>query len=99
MTWLNSTRPLLVLIYDSMINDLRFQLKRMCKFLVRSCDESLLDCIMAHRDGVDRRPHQKHNYSKILTPKHHRIAEEYQKEVLARLREVFPDLKIGNFTA
>ena len=99
MTWLKLKRPLLVLIYDSMINDLRSQLKRMCKFLVGSCDKSLLDCIMGNRDGVDGRYHIEHDYSKIFTPKHHHIAEEYQKEVLAKLREVFPDLKIGNFTA
>ena len=99
MTWLKSTRPILVLLYDKMIFDLRSQLKRMCKFLVRSCDEALLDCIMAHRDGVEPRYHQKHNYSRIFIEEHHKMAEKYKQDIFSRLKELFPQIELGTLLA
>ena len=99
MTWLKSTRPLLVLLYDKMIFDLRSQLKRMCKFLEASCDEALLDCIIAHRDGVEPRYRQKHDYSRLFTEEHHEMAEKYEQDIFSRLKELFPEMKLGTLVA
>ena len=96
--WLKFKRPLLILIYDEMKLNLPSQLQRMCKFLTGSCSQSLTSCILHHRDGVDPRYHQRHNYSQIFSSNIRQLAMKYQSEFIEQLRKFVPYANMSTLT-
>ena len=85
----------MILFYDQLKQNLREQLIRLCTFFDASCSEQLLDCIVAHKKGVDNR--RRHNDSEIFSDQHRRSANLYQKEVLRTVKEFMMDEDLVDF--
>ena len=67
MDWVqNFQGPLLVILYNDLVEDTEKELRRMVEFLEISVTQENMDCVMKHKEGIYRRKKKNGNLKKYV---------------------------------
>ena len=92
MDWVqNFQGPLLVILYNDLVEDTEKELRRMVEFLEISVTQENMDCVMKHKEGIYRRKKKngnlkKHVYNSFLTS----VINKRKSRVMQYIKETNP---------
>ena len=87
----NFQGPLLVILYNDLVEKTEMELRRMVEFLKISVTQENMDCVMKHKEGIYRRKKKngnlkKHVYNSFLTS----VINKRKSRVMQYVKEANP---------